>query len=125
MGLLAAAAVCLLALPNLQAADAPADMTLSVPEGAEATQAPVDFSHTKHSAVECTTCHHKWDETGDPQSCSDSGCHNNLEAKRGDDSFYMAFHDRRSEQSCIGCHSAKGKAGEATGPKSCTKCHPK
>ena len=120
-----AALVCVFVLPALYAVEAPGDLTLSVPEGGTATQAPVDFSHAAHGSFDCEACHHKWDGSSEVQPCSAEGCHTDLEDKRGDASFYKAFHDRMSETSCTGCHTAKKKAGEATGPTACTDCHPK
>lgn len=107
------------------AVDAPADMEITVPEGATATKSPVAFSHTGHAALDCQACHHKWDGASPVQGCATDGCHTDVAAKKGDDSFYMAFHDRGSETSCVGCHFALKKAGSPTGPVSCNDCHPK
>lgn len=112
-------------LPSLLSATpaAPADMVISVPDGATATKAPVAFSHTTgHANIECATCHHKWDGAGDIVACS--SCHNNMDDKKSDDSFYNAYH-ANTEASCVGCHKALKKAGEATGPTSCNDCHPR
>jgi hypothetical protein len=116
-----------LALPAAAATEAPADMTLTMPEGGKATKAPVDFSHKAHGAIDCTACHHTWDGKSEVKSCAAAGCHDNLDPKdkKSDKSFYMAYHKPTSTQSCVGCHRAQKKAGNKTGPISCTQCHPK
>ena len=124
ISLMCAALVCAFALPSLYAVDAPADMELHVPDGAKATKSPVPFSHKGHASLECKTCHHKWDGKGDIKGCASEGCHTDMKDKRGDNSYYKAFHDR-SETSCMGCHKALKKAKKDTGPTSCTQCHPK
>lgn len=121
VGLVSAALMCLMAAPAVFAVDAPADMVLKAPEGAKVTKAPVAFSHqTGHADIDCKTCHHTWDGSSEVQPCSTSGCHDNVKSKRGEDSFYAAFHDRKSVHSCVGCHKKEKK-----GPKRCTECHPK
>ncbi|MFW5490616.1 MAG: cytochrome c3 family protein [Desulfovibrio sp.] len=120
VSLISAAIVCLFAVPAVFAVDAPADMVIKAPAGAKVTKAPVAFSHKGHASMDCKTCHHKWDGAGAIQPCQASGCHANAAAKKGDDSFYMAFHERKSEKSCVGCHKSMKK-----GPTKCTECHPK
>ncbi|WP_029897356.1 cytochrome c3 family protein [Desulfohalovibrio reitneri] len=117
-----AAVLGLFALPAVYAVDAPEDMMVTVPEGAEKTQAPVGFSHKRpgHAEYDCQTCHHTWDGQGEIKSCSAEGCHTDMKARKGGGSFYAAFHDRKNEASCVGCHSKEGK-----GPKICTECHPR
>ena len=105
--------------------EAPAELTLTVPQGASATKAPVAFSHTAHEALDCTGCHHTWDGTSAIQSCAADGCHHDLADKRGPNSFYKAFHAMQAENSCLGCHRALKQAGDPAGPVSCTDCHPK
>jgi len=117
LSLVCAAVMCVFMLPALHASDAPEDMVLSMPEGQEATQPPVDFSHVGHGDFECAECHHKWDGSGAVTPCSTEGCHSNYASKKGADSFYGAFHDRQSMHSCLGCHKAEG------GPIKCTDCH--
>lgn len=111
-------------LPNLYAVEPPGEMVLKVPEGIEATQSPVVFSHDSHSDLDCAACHHKLDEEPDDYSCVSAGCHDDWEAKRGDASAYQAFHNFRSEHSCLGCHRVKAQAGEESGPAKCPDCHP-
>jgi outer membrane biosynthesis protein TonB len=109
----------------------PADpMLLTAPEGTVMKQAPVAFSHKRHSALECTACHHTWDGQGAIGGCMDQGCHDLTDAKtpqeRKDPTyFYNAFHSRGSEISCVGCHGEMRKAGQPTGPVGCQECHPK
>ncbi len=109
-------------LPNLQATEAPADMTIKPIEGMKATKSPVAFSHKAHAATDCKVCHHKWDGSGEVKGCAAEGCHTDAVDKKGEHSFYRAFHDMKSPNSCLGCHKAnKGKAG----PTKCNDCHPK
>lgn len=122
LSLLVATLVCAFALPNLFAATkAPAEMTLKAPEGMKAKKTPVAFPHAKHEAMykDCKTCHHKYSGSGDVQGCAAEGCHTSP-SKKDELSFYKAFHDKKSKNSCLGCHKAEKK-----GPKSCKDCHPK
>ncbi len=107
------------------AVEAPADMKLGPPEGMKTSKTLVDFSHTKHSAakVECITCHHTWDGKAEVKSCAAPGCHDQA-GKKGKNSFYAAFHAKKSQASCLGCHKVAQKAGK-TVPVSCKSCHPK
>jgi hypothetical protein len=110
----------------LAAIDAPADMKLSPPEGMKARKAFVDFSHEKHGAakIDCTTCHHTWDGKSEIQGCSSSGCHDQT-GKKGTTAFYTAFHSKKSETSCLGCHKIiKKKEGKPV-PVACKACHKK
>ncbi|MFP4515929.1 MAG: cytochrome c3 family protein [bacterium] len=112
------------------APEVPDELLLKAPEGVEPKQSPVEFSHIVHQDLDCTACHHEWDGTSEIQGCSDSGCHDLLFPKSPQDRkdplyFYNAYHDRQSEISCVGCHSALKKAGNPTGPTGCVDCHPK
>jgi hypothetical protein len=74
------------------------------------------FAHKKHADAlkDCKKCHHTWKEGEKVKKCVD--CHtkdSKVDAKK-------AFHDN-----CRGCHRTMKKAGKATGPTACTKCHPK
>lgn len=113
-----------LILPNLHAVEAPGEIILKTPEDVQATQSPVKFSHEVHSKVKCTDCHHKLDENPENYGCTTAGCHDDWQSKRGDHSTYAAFHNFRSEHSCLGCHRIKAKAGEESGPARCPDCHP-
>lgn len=127
ISMVTAALVCLFALPALYAVDAPGDMVLKVPAGAKQTKAPVAFSHKGHAAVDCKTCHHTWDGSSAVKKCAAEGCHidTSRKAKRKPTSFYSAFHARKSEASCVGCHKALKKEKKATGPTRCSECHPR
>ncbi|WP_320170859.1 cytochrome c3 family protein [Maridesulfovibrio sp.] len=120
--LMAAALVCVFALPSLYAVDAPGDMVLKAPAGIDSKKAPVAFSHKGHAAIECTKCHHTWDGKSEVKKCDSEKCHVKP-GKKDKTSFYNAFH--KTDRSCMGCHKAMKKAGSKTGPTSCTKCHPK
>ena len=74
------------------------------------------FPHKKHAdAVKpCQMCHHKWYKGEKVKKCVD--CH----TKDSTITAYKAFHDN-----CKNCHMDIKKAGKATGPTVCTKCHPK
>ncbi|MDD4951649.1 MAG: cytochrome c3 family protein [Desulfovibrionaceae bacterium] len=125
ISLVCSALVCAFVLPSLHAAPkAPADMTIEMPKGQKATKAPVAFSHAKHKALDCKACHHKWDGKGDVKGCSSAGCHEDYKAKKGDKSFYGAFHAATSKNSCLGCHKDLKTAKKPTGPTACTQCHP-
>lgn len=122
--------VCFLALPSLHAEDAVAPeetICMATPEGYAPSkgklQKKVPFEHGKHQAVECTTCHHKEVDGNVYVSCNSAGCHDNLDSRRGDDSFYAAFHDFKSGKSCMGCHRGMKKDNKPTGPSACAQCH--
>lgn len=108
------------------AVDAPGDLKLQPPEGMKARKSFVDFSHASHGAakIDCITCHHTWDGKSDVQSCAASGCHDQP-GKKETNAFYAAFHDKKSETSCLGCHKAEKKQGNKNVPVSCKSCHPK
>ena len=108
------------------AVQAPPEMKLGPPEGMKATKSLVDFSHVVHenAKVECTACHHTWDGKSEVKSCAAAGCHDQP-GKKEVNSFYFAFHDKKSMVSCVGCHKAEKKAGNANVPVSCKSCHPK
>ncbi len=129
ISLMVAALVCAFALPSVIAGNAPApEMTLEVPAGAKATKAPVMFPHKKHedAGLDCLTCHHKAKSKDDCKSCASEGCHVDASkaAKKDPKGFYSAFHSKKSEASCLGCHKAQKKAGKNV-PVSCKQCHPK
>jgi hypothetical protein len=126
--------VTLIAVSALQAMNMPtADLTMNASQGKvqNPMYTPVVMPHQLHvqKIGNCMLCHHKWN---DPQEqfikCTSSGCHDLLNAQGPEmnnaTSSYFAYHSRDYEKSCIGCHLMKQKAGEATGPISCTKCHP-
>jgi hypothetical protein len=108
--------------------DAPKEpITIALPELlSKQTKTRVIFYHEKHSTVKCQGCHHTWDGASDVKTCASPGCHDDGATKKGERSYYRAFHSK-SEVSCMGCHKAKKKAGEKYGFISCGKgksCHP-
>ena len=114
-----AALVGFVGLPMVQAVDAPADGVIKAPAGFPATQSEVKFSHKGHAKTDCKVCHHKGEAS---QKCASAGCHDSTDPKdkTSEKSFYKAYHDMKSEKSCMGCHKK-----EAKGPTKCPECHPK
>lgn len=126
--ILATLTLCVLILTaNMAAAatEAPGDLKLGPPEGMKATKTLVDFSHQKHgdAKIDCVTCHHTWDGKSDVKSCATAGCHDQ-KGKKGVNAFYTAFHAKKSDKSCLGCHKIVKKEGKVV-PVSCKSCHPK
>ena len=86
---------------------------------------PVTFSHAKHKAAPCTTCHHDfkdgqnvWKEGQEVKKCA--ACHQ-LEAKDKMVGLEKAYHDR-----CQGCHKkVKKEKKDTKAPTVCNKCHQK
>lgn len=109
----------------LAARNAPIDLMLGPPEGMKASKTMVAFSHDKHSAakIDCVSCHHTWDGKSDVKKCGTSGCHEQP-GKKGTNTFYTAFHTKKSQISCVGCHKVAKKEGKNV-PVSCKSCHPK
>ncbi len=92
---------------------------LAADDGAqpEAPKGPVEikggkktvmFAHDKgHKTIECVVCHHKVDGKPAFAKCADSGCHDDLTAKKGQSSLYFVMHSKSEElrhQNCMGCH---------------------
>ena len=130
VSLTAAVALCAFFIPTLFASQpaVPGEMILKAPEGVEAKQPPVTFSHEAHKDLDCKACHHEWDGKGEIGGCMDQGCHDIIDAKTPQEKkdprfYYNAFHDRKSTISCVGCHSELRKAEKPTGPIGCKECH--
>jgi hypothetical protein len=104
---------------------APENVPVKVPEGTTMTKEQVTFPHQKHSARDCTVCHHKDNVTTAIGSCSKEGCHSNTAVKSGVDSFYAAFHAKAEKvtRSCVECHRQEKNAGNVSGPTTCNNCH--
>lgn len=89
----------------------------------------VVFNHDTHATVDCAICHHEVDGVENYAKCSTAGCHNALgTTEKGVDSYYRIAHDRKLDNSCLGCHvkeaKAKPKLRKAlTGCKG-SSCHP-
>jgi len=129
ISLMVAALVCVFALPAVIAGNAPADnMVLKAPEGVDMKKSPVDFPHKQHvdAKVDCMTCHHTAESQDAIGGCSVEGCHTDASkgAKRDPKGFYQAFHSKKSDASCLGCHKKLKKEGKEV-PVSCKDCHPK
>ncbi|QGY41504.1 cytochrome C [Pseudodesulfovibrio cashew] len=118
-------AVLLTATLACAAPKAPADMMLAPPAAMKASKTPVAFSHDLHgkAEVQCTTCHHTWDGKSEIQSCASAGCHDQP-GKKGPEAYYTAFHSKKKDNSCLGCHKIVKKQGKVV-PVSCKECHPK
>ncbi len=82
----------------------------------------VEFSHKIHAEqFKCEECHHTWDKKGDPATCF--SCH---KKKLGEaPKYFKAFHSKKSNHSCVGCHKNLATDGKKTGPTKCADCHPK
>lgn len=89
----------------------------------------VVFDHVNHTAVDCALCHHEVEGVENYEKCSSAGCHDALGAKeKGIDSYYRMAHDRKLDNSCLGCHAKAAKANPKlrkalTGCKG-SSCHP-
>jgi hypothetical protein len=117
-----AALICAFALPSIMAADNPEPPSGDMFKGfewPEGRKTVATFDHANHRQP-CETCHHKWDGSSEITGCTVDGCHDDFKDKRTDASAYKAFHDRRSEASCLGCHKSMKK-----GPTKCSDCHPR
>lgn len=129
ISLMVAALVCAFALPSVIAGNTPApEMVLKAPAGAKMTKTPVAFPHKKHedAGLDCLTCHHKAASKDAIVGCAVEGCHTNTDkkAKKDPKGFYAAFHSKKSDASCLGCHKKLKKEGKKV-PVACKDCHPK
>ena len=89
------------------------DIEITKTEGGK--KAAVTFSHAKHAAVECVTCHHNYKGDAAPQKCA--ACHGaKKDGKKLDNK-------NAAHQTCRGCHRDMKKAGKQTGPTPCKGCH--
>ena len=119
------------------------NITLKPPEGVESQKSPVVFPHARHFETDCRTCHHKWKGTEQIQSCTASGCHDQIKAPERSSS-YLSYDDQAIKyykyayhKACIGCHREiklkNKKLAEsyqvvdeklpAVGPSGCIECH--
>ena len=110
-------------------AAAPDVIEMKAPEGTKMTKAPVTFTHKKHEAdygIDCLVCHHKAESKDAIKGCASEGCHTDASkaAKKDPKGFYEAFHNKKADASCLGCHKKEKKAGKAA-PVGCKDCHPK
>jgi hypothetical protein len=118
------------------ASDVPETITMHSKIYTKAKKIHPAFTHKKHAAdykLGCTECHHEykdgknvWKEGQAVKKCE--ACHTDPNKPKGKEltkeqkiaSHYWAIHEN-----CVGCHKELKKAKKATGPTSCTKCHPK
>lgn len=124
MTLMVAALAFAMVLPLYAAAakKAPADgLAMKTPEGLKATKPLVKFNHSKHTEAKCADCHHKKAGANEYAGCDTKGCHADIVAKTGKESYYAAFHGNNAK-SCVGCHKAK-KEAKPNIPTACDKCH--
>ena len=126
MTILAATAAFLIATMAWAAPEAPGDLKLGPPEGWTASKPLVGFSHAGHgkTGIECATCHHTWDGQGAIQGCGTAGCHDQP-GKKGSNAFYTAFHSKKADASCLGCHKKTNKRDNTKLPVGCKNCHSK
>ncbi|CCH48955.1 cytochrome c3 family protein [Pseudodesulfovibrio piezophilus] len=127
--LMVAAMVCVFALPAVIAGNAPADtITMIAPNGQKMSKTPVEFPHKMHvdNGIDCLVCHHKATSKDNVKGCASEGCHTDAgkKAKKDPEGYYQAFHNKKSEAACLGCHKKAKKAGKSA-PVSCKDCHPK
>lgn len=110
--------VCSLALPAIAARPA-------VPTGPQKmalTKKPVMFDHKNHVSVDCGVCHHQVDGKENYAKCASAGCHDVLGSKeKGWNSYYRLAHDRKLDNSCLGCHVQIAKK-EKSKRKALTSC---
>lgn len=131
ISLMVAALVCVFALPVVVAGNtAPDVIVMKAPEGVKMKKTPVEFTHKKHEAeygIDCMVCHHKAESKDAITGCAVEGCHMDASkgAKKDPKGFYQAFHSKKSDASCLGCHKKEKKAGKKDIPVSCKSCHPK
>ncbi|MDD4701241.1 MAG: cytochrome c3 family protein [Desulfovibrio sp.] len=120
---------CILALAfavSVWAAPAAPDKPVEI----KGSQKTVMFPHAPHQKVECVTCHHLVDGKESFAKCSNSGCHDDLTAKKGEKSLFYVIHTKTGlkHTNCLECHS-KVVAEKPELKKDLTgcaksKCHP-
>ncbi len=83
----------------------PLEFTFKRPSAVLTTKLPaVSFSHGQHANLACADCHHMWDGKGPVDSCTTAGCHEVLDSRQDDMSYFKAFHNKDAAYSCLGCH---------------------
>lgn len=133
-----------LSLSGIDAAIAAQDSDTSANKGAEGqpsvpqepiaikgSKKTVMFPHSPHSKIECVTCHHKVNDKPNFEKCSTAGCHDDLTAKKGENSLYFVIHNKSDDlkhQTCLRCHTSfvEDKPDLKKVMTGCTgsKCHP-
>lgn len=120
------------------------NILLEAPADSNTRRSPVDFPHSIHFTYTCYTCHHMWEGDGNLQTCTASGCHDQIERPRRteenqpDPEEEIAYFKEAFHQLCITCHKEiqqqnlelelslkhiQGKLPKG-GPTSCVHCHP-
>ncbi len=86
----------------------------------------VVFNHTKHSAIDCASCHHPVEGKEDYRKCSTAGCHDDFKAKKGTKSYYYVMHAKKGTKydTCVSCHvkEAAKKPDDKDYKKAMTGC---
>lgn len=86
------------------------------------TKKPVMFDHSKHVSIDCGVCHHQVDGKETFARCASSGCHDVIGNKAKDwNSYYRLAHDRKLDNSCLGCHVKIAKKDKSK-RKALTSC---
>jgi len=118
---------------------------ITPPESVNQIRASVDFPHSKHFSYNCTKCHHKWDGGGKIQTCTTSGCHDQvtIPPKPLKNGVYttdaIKYYKYAYHNQCRDCHrELKTQMTERTIstsetktdlpksiPTGCIECHPK
>jgi len=113
--------------------------------GAEQHRSSVQFPHATHFNYVCQRCHHEWKGKTEVQTCTTSGCHDQVKTPKIEgtqepsDAIAIKYYKKAYHELCIGCHrdiKQKNKELEfsnktlkvelaKTGPTGCVKCHPK
>lgn len=111
------------------------DAAPAAPEGPVAIKGAkktVMFEHGKgHKDIDCVVCHHKVDGKATFAKCADSGCHDDLAARKGEKSLYFVMHSKSEElkhQTCMSCHvktvAEKPDLKKAMTGCTASMCHP-
>lgn len=102
------------------------------PVAIQGSKKTVMFPHDKgHEKIDCVVCHHKVDGKETFAKCGAAGCHDDLKARKGQESLYFVMHSKSEElkhQTCMSCH-LKEVAERPDLKKTLTgcsgsKCHP-
>jgi len=117
---------------------------LQAPGDIKPKRSPVDLPHSRHFTYNCQICHHTWEGDENLQTCTASGCHDqvnrpkSIDGRPPDPKQEIAYFKTAFHQLCITCHKdiqqqnldlelslkqIKGKLPK-TGPTSCNQCHP-
>ena len=114
----------LVSYPAFAAEESPAVLKkpIVIP-GGTSPRMSVTFNHTTHKQIKCQSCHHMKTETGKRfVKCTIEECHSTAGARERDTmSMFMAFHDKKAENSCYGCH--KREVASHPDFKGCRPCH--